>query len=167
MQLLRGLENSTIIDDTYNASPLAVQAALTALMATEASQRIAILGSMNELGKTSAQAHEKIGSLCDSAKLDWVITIGEEAEKHLAPAALKNGCQVRSFLSPYQAGGFVHSILKPRAVILAKGSQNGVYAEEAVKVLLHSTEDEEKLVRQTPAWLKKKDDQFDRPVPEI
>ena len=80
--------------------------------------------------------------------------------------SLAKGCQVKSFDSPYLAGGFVHSILKPGAVVLAKGSQNGVFAEEAVKVLLHSTEDEERLVRQSEHWLRKKDDQFDRPVPE-
>lgn len=166
MQVLRGLENSTIIDDTYNSSPLAAVAALKVLTDIETPQRIAILGSMNELGNTSAQAHEKIGMLCDPNKIEWVVTIGDDAQKYLAPAALKNGCQVKSFVSPYEAGGFVHSVLKHGAVVLAKGSQNGVFAEEAVKVLLHSTEDEEKLVRQSPYWLKKKDDQFDRPVPE-
>lgn len=166
MQILRGQQGSTIIDDTYNASPLAVSAALKTLTDIEAPQRIAILGSMNELGRVSAQAHEEIGMLCDPTQLEWVVTIGEEAEKYLAPAALKNGCQVKSFQSPYQAGGFVHGVLKNGAVILAKGSQNGVFAEEAVKVLLHNTEDEEKLVRQSEAWLRKKDDQFDRPVAE-
>lgn len=167
MQLLRGVENSTIIDDTYNASPLAVEAALKTLFDVDAEQRIAILGSMNELGIMSAQAHEKIGLQCDPSKVEWVITIGEEAAKYLAPAAIKRGCQVKSFQSPYEAGGFAHKMLKPGAVILAKGSQNGVFAEEAVKGLLHSTEDEEKLVRQSAYWLKKKDDQFDKPVNDI
>jgi len=166
MQLLRGQQQSTIIDDTYNASPLAVTAALQTLMSIEAPQRIAILGSMNELGKTSAQAHEMIGLLCDPNKIEWVVTIGDEAERHLGPGATKNGCQVKSFKSPYEAGGFVHKVLKDGAVILAKGSQNGVFAEEAVKVLLHSTEDEEKLVRQSEHWLKKKDAMFDHEVAE-
>lgn len=166
MQVLRGQNETTIIDDTYNASPLAVIAALKTLVSIEAPQRIAILGSMNELGTMSAQAHEEIGLLCDPTRIEWVVTIGEEAEKYLAPAAQKNGCQVKSFRSPYQAGGFVHGVMKRGAVILAKGSQNGVFAEEAVKVLLHSTDDEAKLVRQTPYWLQKKDDQFDQPVPE-
>jgi UDP-N-acetylmuramyl pentapeptide synthase len=166
MQALRGQQGSTIIDDTYNASPLAVAAALKTLTDIEAPQRIAILGSMNELGRSSGQAHEEIGLSCDPSKIEWVITIGADAEQYLAPAALKNGCQVKSFLSPYEAGGFANSVLKHGAVILAKGSQNGVFAEEAVKVLLHSTDDEALLVRQSPAWLKIKSDQFDRPVAE-
>lgn len=160
MNVLRGLEGSTIIDDTYNASPLAVKAALKTLYDIDAPQRIAILGSMNELGMTSVAAHETIGRLCDPAKLEWVVTIGDEAKRYLAPMAEKQGCQVRSFKTPYQAGGFVHSVLRDGAVVLAKGSQNGVFAEEAVKELLHSTEEEEQLVRQGEYWLKIKQEQF-------
>lgn len=160
MNVLRGLEGSTIIDDTYNSSPLAAQAALKTLYSIETPQRIAILGSMNELGTTSAASHEAVGKMCDPSKLEWVVTIGDEAGKYLAPAAEKQGCQVRSFKTPYQAGGFVHSVLRDGAVVLAKGSQNGVFAEEAVKELLHSTEDEEQLVRQSEYWLKVKQDQF-------
>ncbi len=160
MQLLHGLQESTLIDDTYNASPLAVEAALNTLYSVQAEQRIAILGSMNELGETSAAAHTKVGEYCDPAKLAWVVTIGAEAEKYLAPAARGKGCQVQSFASPYQAGGFVHSVMRPGAVILAKGSQNGVFAEEALKVLLLDSNDEQKLVRQTSVWLEKKRAQF-------
>ena len=166
MNVLRGQEGSTIIDDSYNSSPLAVSAALDTLYSVEAPQRIAILGSMNELGNLTPQAHELAGQKCDPSKLEWVITIGEDAAKYLAPAAVKKGCQVKTCHTPYEAGGFAHSILKRGAVVLVKGSQNGVYSEEAVKILLHNTEDSEQLVRQSPYWLKKKDDQFDRPVSE-
>lgn len=50
--------------------------------------------------------------------------------------------------------------MQPKAVILAKGSQNGVFTEEAIKMLLHSTEEEEQLVRQTPEWMAVKQRQF-------
>lgn len=160
MNVLRGLEGSTIIDDSYNSSPLAAKAALATLYAIDTSQRIAILGSMNELGATSAASHEAVGLYCDPAKLEWVVTIGDEAKKYLAPAAEKKGCQVRSFTTPYQAGGFVHGVLREGAVVLVKGSQNGVFAEEAVKELLHNTEEEEQLVRQSQYWLSIKENQF-------
>ena len=160
MQLLQGLHESVLIDDTYNASPLAVKAALETLYMIEAPQRIAILGSMNELGETSPKAHETVGMFCDPAKLDWVVTIGDEAAKYLAPAATNKGCQVRSFKTPYQAGGVFNKVFQPRAVVLAKGSQNGVFAEEALKVLIKSGEDEELLVRQSEYWMNIKSDQF-------
>ncbi len=161
MQILRGVERSTLIDDTYNASPLAVTAALETLYSIDTPQRIAILGSMNEMGESSPAAHDAVGQACNPEKLNWVVTIGVDAETYLAPAAVKKGCQVRSFRSPYEAGGFVHSVLEPGAVVLAKGSQNGVFAEEALKVLLHSTEEESRLVRQSAYWMSQKRQQFD------
>lgn len=162
MNLLRGLNDSLLIDDTYNSSPLAAIAALQTLYLFPTAQRIVIMGSMNELGDYSKQAHEEVGHACDPGMLDWVVTIGEDAEKFLAPAAASRGCQVRSFASPYDAGSFVHSVLHKEAVVLAKGSQNRVFAEEALKMLLHSTEEESKLVRQSHMWLAKKATQFEK-----
>lgn len=162
MNILRGLLDSTIIDDTYNSSPAAAVAALQTLYLFPSKQKIAIMGSMNELGEYSQKAHEEVGAVCDPTLLDWVVTIGDDAEKFLAPAAAKRGCQVRSFKSPYEAGAFVHSVLHPHATILAKGSQNKVYAEEALKVLLHSPDEEEQLVRQSADWIAKKEAMFDR-----
>lgn len=160
MNLLRGVDETTIIDDTYNASPISMIAALQTLYSFPAPQHIAILGSMNELGAYSKEAHEQVGNACDPGLLDWVITIGSEAQKYLAPAAQARGCRVTSFMSPYEAGAEAHRLLQAHAVILAKGSQNRVFAEEAVKVILHSTEEESSLVRQTADWLAIKENQF-------
>lgn len=152
MNILRGIEDTIIIDDTYNSSPLAASSALQALYSLQAPQRVAILGTMNELGALSQTEHEKLGLLCDPSLLAWVITIGDEAEKYLAPAARSRGCQVKSFKSAIDAGGFAHSVIERGAAILVKGSQTGVYSEEAVKVLCIMSEDDE-LVRQSPQWM--------------
>lgn len=160
MNLLKGVRGATIIDDTYNASPISAIAALQTLYVFPARQRIAILGSMNELGDFSKAAHERVGNACDPALLDWVVTVGEEARRYLAPAAEKRGCRVRSFMSPYDAGAEVHKLMDAGAVILAKGSQNHVFTEEAIKILLHSTQEEQSLVRQTSDWLAIKSRQF-------
>ncbi len=160
MQILAGKRGSLIIDDTYNASPVAVEAALDVLYSAEATQRIAILGSMNELGADSATLHSDIGGYCNPKKLNLVVTIGQEAAEYLAPVAENQGCEVKTFMSPYEAGRYVASQLKTGAVVLAKGSQNGVFAEEAVKQLLANTSQERKLVRQSPPWLLKKAVQF-------
>jgi UDP-N-acetylmuramoyl-tripeptide--D-alanyl-D-alanine ligase len=156
MNILRGQENSTLLDDTYNSSPAAASAALQALYLLDAPQRIAILGDMNELGAVSAKEHEFIGSMCDPNLLSWVVTVGSESEKYLAPAARARGCQVKSFKSPLEAGGFVHSVIEEGSIVLVKGSQTNVYCEEAVKVLLHATEDDVHLVRQSAQWQQKK-----------
>lgn len=162
MNLFKGINASTIIDDTYNSSPAAAVGAIQTFYGIETPQRIAIMGSMNELGESSAAEHEKVGKLFHPDMVDWVITVGEEAEKYLAPAARANGCQVKSFMSAVQAGAFAHSVLDQGALVLAKGSQNGGYLEEAVKILLLDQTDSDKLVRQSPAWMATKEAYFER-----
>lgn len=160
LRRLRGINNSIIIDDTYNSSPEAVKEGLTALYALEAPQRIAILGNMNELGAMSESAHREIGELCDPAKLQLVITIGPDANSYTAPAAEAKGCAVKKFDNPYDAGEYLQSKIEPGAIIFAKGSQNGVFAEEAIKKILADPEDANKLVRQSDYWMRRKKDNF-------
>ncbi|MBC7942966.1 UDP-N-acetylmuramoyl-tripeptide--D-alanyl-D-alanine ligase [Candidatus Saccharibacteria bacterium] len=162
MNVLRGVEDTIIIDDTYNSSPLAAACAIQALYKLTVPQRIAVLGSMNELGDGSAAEHQALGMLCDPNQLAWVVTVGEEAEKYLAPSARAQGCQVKICKNALEAGGFVHSALESGAAILFKGSQGGIFLEEAVKVVLHSTEEENNLVRQSPVWIEQKSKFFSR-----
>lgn len=153
MNLLRGIGDTMVIDDSYNSSPAAAAAALQALYDIDrASQRIAIIGDMRELGTTSQSAHEELGGLCDPGLLSWVVTVGPESEKYLAPVARGRGCQVKSFMSSIQAAEFVRSVTEPGAIILAKGSQNTIFVEEAVKLLVDISE-ESHLVRQSTQWL--------------
>jgi len=156
MKLLRGIKNSTLIDDTYNSSPEAVTAALDYLYSLKTTQRIALLGNMNELGLYSVEAHKSMGAYCDPKKLDRVITLGKEANIYTAQTARENGCIVTEANSPYEAAEVIKSILIDGAAVLLKGSQNAVFAEEATKLLLEIPEDEKYLVRQSPFWLKKK-----------
>ena len=169
MNLLRGQDESYIIDDTYNSSPRAVTTSLATLYQVPAPQKIAVLGDMTELGDMSAEAHAYAGTLCTPSQLDWVITVGAQSEKYLADEARKQGCQVRSFQNAQQAGAFVHQVMTHGSVILFKGSQNNGYLEEAIKIVLHDTRDEAKLVRQSTEWIHKKEAyfaQFDVSTPE-
>lgn len=162
MNLLRGLNGSKIIDDTYNSSPAAAVSAIETFYSMDAPQRIAVMGSMNELGESSPAEHEKIGKMFRVDMVDWVITVGEDAGKFLGPAARSNGCQVKSFQNAVQAGAFAHSVMKKGALVLVKGSQGDVYCEEAVKILLSDQNDIAKLVRQSPAWMATKEAYFEK-----
>ncbi|HYF97255.1 MAG TPA: UDP-N-acetylmuramoyl-tripeptide--D-alanyl-D-alanine ligase [Patescibacteria group bacterium] len=161
MQILKGAKDSTIIDDTYNAGPETMKAALDTLYRVKSQQKIALLGNMNELGKFSADAHLDIGNYCDPKHLKLVITIGNDANRYLAKAAEAKGCDVKRFNSPYKAGEYLKRMLKPDAIVLAKGSQNGVFAEEAIKQILADPKDASKLVRQSSRWLKFKREKFE------
>ena len=163
MQIVPGIKNSTLIDDTYNATPAAVEAALHVLTNTKAPQRVAVLGSMNELGDYTVEAHKTIGTSIDPQKISLVVTIGAVARDYLAPAAQEQGCEVQSFLNPHEAGLYVKKHIAEKALILFKGSQNGVFSEEALKPLLAEKSDETKLVRQSSYWMKQKCKQFTLP----
>ncbi len=156
MRRFEGVNGSTILDETYNASPTAVMAALDGLYQIDAPQKIAILGNMNEMGKHSKKLHEQVGAYCDPEQLDLVVTLGVDANDHLAKAAGDRGCKVKIANHPLEAAELVKKELKRGAVILAKGSQNGVFAEEAVKALLKNKSDEKYLVRQSDQWMKDK-----------
>lgn len=156
MQKLKGIKNSVIIDDTYNSSPCAAKMALDALYEYPAAQRIAILGMMNELGDISGEEHRKVGEYCNPKFLDLVVTVGEDANEYLAPAARKMGCMVYEAKNSADAGRFVKDEIMKDTVILAKGSQNGVFTEEALKPLLKCKADISKLVRQDKYWMNKK-----------
>jgi len=156
MQKLQGIKNSIILDDTYNASPDAVKMALDTLYTYKTNQRIAILGMMNELGESSEEEHKKIGEYCNPKLLDWVVTIGKDANKFLAESAKKKGCQVYTAKNSTEAGNFVKEKIRDGAIVLAKGSQNGVFVEEALKPLLKDKSDFNKLVRQDSGWMNKK-----------
>jgi UDP-N-acetylmuramoyl-tripeptide--D-alanyl-D-alanine ligase len=160
LRRLTGINGSLIIDDTYNALPDAVKAGLEMLYGLKAPQKIAILGNMNQFGAMSAQTHTDIGELCDPTQLNLVITIGPDANKYLAPAAAAKGCEVQSFSSPYEVGEYLKSKVDHGTIIFAKGSQDKVFTEEAIKPLLADPKDASKLVRQSAYWLKRKQKAF-------
>lgn len=162
MNILRGIQGTTIIDDTYNSSPAAAAAAIQTLYSfDQAPQRIAVLGDMRELGASSQLEHEKLGALCDPNLLGWLVAVGPEMERFAVPIARSRGCQVHVARNAIKAAEFVRSVTVDGAVILVKGSQNDLYLEECVKAICDMTEDSE-LVRQTPAWLEIKDNFFSR-----
>ena len=156
MNILHGIRGCTLLDDTYNASPIAMKHSLKTLYSLEAKHKIAVLGDMNELGDISESEHKKIGKLCNPKQLDLLITIGGLSKSYLAPAAKANGCKVISLQSAPEAGEFLKNSDIKNATILFKGSQGGIYLEEAIKPLLKNPADSQKLVRQSDAWLEKK-----------
>lgn len=69
----------TVIDDTYNASPDSMAAALKVL-ASKPGRRVAVLGDMLELGEYEVPGHRQVGALCGELGIDCVITAGKLAK---------------------------------------------------------------------------------------
>ena len=158
MNILRGNKNSVILDDTYNSSPAAAIAALKTLYQIVSDERIAVLGGMNELGDYAEKGHKEVAEFLDGQFLDFLVTMGDMANKYFASAARKKGITVFETRTPIEAGIAVNKLLNPERnpVVLFKGSQDGIYLEEAIKVIDFSR-DEDKLVRQSDEWRAKKE----------
>jgi len=157
MNVLAGIKGTTIIDDSYNSNPASAKAALEVL-SDFTGRKIAVLGSMNELGEMSESGHREVGQT--AAKIaDIILTVGQIAGEYLYPVALHklNKKVVQKFETAAQAGEYLKTIIGKGDVMLFKGSQNGVFVEEAVKcVMLHPEKASELLVRQGNMWQKKK-----------
>ncbi len=164
MRLLKGIEGTMIIDDSYNSSPFACESALNTLSEVKSNGRkIAVLGDMLELGKHTVEAHKNIGRIVKE-KADVLIVVGPRAEaiREGALGAGMNMENVFQFLDAYKAGEFVKTYVKNGLpaqagdVILVKGSQ-GMRMERVVGEILLDQENKANLiVRQDKEWLAKK-----------
>ncbi len=157
MRIIKGLKGSVILDDTYNASPAAVEQALQTLGEIKhAKRKIAILGDMLELGRFSADAHEKVGAQVAQVA-DTLFTLGIRSRK-IAEGALEHGLDeehVYQHEDVVKTGKELQAYLKPGDVLLIKGSQ-GIRAERVVEEIMQEPERaHELLVRQDEAWMKR------------
>ncbi len=147
MNIISGIHDSIIIDDTYNSSPDAVREALLVLGKVESSgKKIAVLGDMMELGKFSVEEHKKVGELARTVA-ELVVTVGQRSKVI--------GENVKSFGTSSEAAEYVRGIVARGDVVLVKGSQS-MRMEKVVKVLLAEPEKAESLlVRQEKEWLER------------
>lgn len=145
--ILEGIKNTTIIDSSYNSSPIACQELLKFLNSFN-TKKIAVLGDMRELGKSAKNEHQKIYDLATKSS-DLVISVGSETQKYF-------GNQAQKFNNWWQASDYLKNQIKGNETILVKGSQNTIFLEELVKSILKNPSDSKKLCRQSPYWLKTK-----------
>ncbi|MBI2485182.1 UDP-N-acetylmuramoyl-tripeptide--D-alanyl-D-alanine ligase [Candidatus Uhrbacteria bacterium] len=158
LRLLPGIRGALIIDDTYNAAPAAMQAALETLplftMVGEA-RRIAVLGHMAELGQYHAQEHERIGKMVVELGIDLLVTAGEKA-RDIARAALSAGMareHVYEFESPEEAGKWLDDNIRAGDVVLVKGSQSARMEKVVKEIMAEPLHANELLVRQYGGWV--------------
>lgn len=157
MNLVRGIKDTLIIDDTYNSAPASAKAALESLAKIKTSgRRIAVLGDMLELGLYSEKGHKEIGT--EAAKYaDILITIGPLSEMTQAEFIRSKGGNGDSFHynNSVEAAKALQEMLEERDVVLAKGSQS-IRVEKVVKeIMAEPLRAPELLVRQEARWLRR------------
>lgn len=118
MQQKRGLHGATLIDDSYNANPDSVRAALAVLAKAEG-KKILVLGDMGELGERSRDFHERIGEEARTAGIDRLVALGELS----AHATKKFGRGGRHFKEIEELLAEIESLLGPGVTLLIKGSR--------------------------------------------
>jgi UDP-N-acetylmuramoyl-tripeptide--D-alanyl-D-alanine ligase len=117
LQRKQALCGAAVIDDTYNANPDSVRAAIDVL-AHSAAPRILVLGDMGEVGAQGQQFHEEIGAYAKSRGIDTVLATGELA-RHLASSGAQHFEQFDELLAALDTklGS------KSDATVLVKGSR--------------------------------------------
>jgi UDP-N-acetylmuramoyl-tripeptide--D-alanyl-D-alanine ligase len=157
MNILSGKNDSCIIDDSYNSSPVAATEALLALKEINSTGRkIVMLGDMLELGSHSRTEHEKLGKR--SAEVaDEIYTVGPRS-KWIYNAVLEAGFSadhVFWFDDSADAGHVLSERLQAGDVVLVKGSQ-GIRMEKAVvEIMAEPERAKDLLVRQEEEWGKR------------
>jgi len=157
MNPIPGINKSQIIDASYNASPTTMETALDLLDSLKAKRKIAALGTMNELGESSYEAHIEAGIKASKVS-DLLILVGKEGATY-KKGAMKAGMpenKIYTFFDSIEAGQWLKNELDSGDLILIKGSQNLVRMERLVKAIMKEPLKAEYLLcRQGKAWEKK------------
>jgi UDP-N-acetylmuramoyl-tripeptide--D-alanyl-D-alanine ligase len=112
------------LDDSYNANPDSMKAALRTLVELDADgKRIAVLGEMRELGSESECGHREVGETVATLGVDQLITIGNAAELIAEGARIGGLNKVLSARSTGEAAKLLGEIAEPGDLVLIKGSR--------------------------------------------
>lgn len=130
---VKGKNGIKVIDDSYNASPESMKAAIDVLMSVKGIRRIAVLGDMFELGKLTRESHIEVGRYAAGQDIDILIAIGKEA------AGIAEGAQglpdIRYFEKKEDFYPVMEKLIGPGDVVLVKGS-NGMHMDKIVRKIL-------------------------------
>lgn len=165
LKSLSGIKNTTLLDDTYNASPLSMHAALDILEdlsnlneINPRPRKIAVLGDMLEIGKYTIQAHKAVGERARNV-VDVLFTVGARS-RFIAEEAIEKGMSednVFSFATAEDVGRKLQEILQKGDLVLIKGSQLMRMEKIVEEVMAEPQKAKELLTRQESYW---KEDNF-------
>ncbi len=153
--MFEGINNSVIIDSSYNAPKKAVLAFLgmVKLLKEQTKRKVVFLfGDMRELGEESEIEHDEVSSALKGV-VDELYCVGDLTRDFVIPK-VKNIAKAKHFKNSIDAGKFLKKNLPNNAIVLVKGSQNTIYLEEAIKFILNNKTDEKNLTRQNSYWKK-------------
>jgi UDP-N-acetylmuramoyl-tripeptide--D-alanyl-D-alanine ligase len=137
LQLKKGIRGVQLLDDSYNANPESLKAALTTLQDFRQEKRGGlVLGDMLELGSAASEAHREIGRIIGKMGVDYLLTIGPLSRELLAEASKGDRPPRKTFgaVSHKELMDELPKLIQAGDVILIKGS-HGMNMEDVVKAL--------------------------------
>ena len=155
LHVLPGINGIVVVDDSFNASPASMRAAIAWLDRYRSTRRFLILGDMDQLGERSAQYHREVGAFLarHADERTTLVTLGEQAY-HIAVGARKAGMDARSIVVTYlarDAVAYVRAHARAGDCVLVKGDVSA-RMERVVAALLANQDDVRHLARQEPGW---------------
>ena len=122
---IKEINGIQFIDDSYNANPDSMKAALRTLVELDADgRRIAVLGQMSELGEESERGHREVGEAAAAFGVDELIAVGASGAE-IARAAQQAGLKKSTAVAEAEeAAGLLGKTASPGDLILVKGSRS-------------------------------------------
>ena len=119
LQTKQGFAGAKVIDDTYNANPMSMKAAIDVLKVS-AGQRIFVMGDMAELGADAASMHAEIGAYAKTAGIEKFYALGELTKN----AVTAFGANAMHFGTVEALAESLKSIMNAETTVLVKGSRS-------------------------------------------
>jgi UDP-N-acetylmuramoyl-tripeptide--D-alanyl-D-alanine ligase len=153
-EVLKFAAGFTVINDSYNSSPTALNALAELLAATPGfARRILAAGEMRELGESAPELHRECGRhIAGLRKVDWIVGVQGPAEDFVkaAVAAGHPADRAKYFQNSAEAGEFLATFIQPHDLLLLKGSR-GVKMEKILEAIEARHERNESHERQAPS----------------
>ena len=138
MNILYRGDGIVILDDTYNANPQSMRAAISVLSDGQSAFKAAVLGDMLELGPFSPALHEGVGEYLGQVGIQCLVAIGEQSA-YMAKGAREAGVpQVYHCQNKSEAMEILPGLIRPDATFLVKASR-GMKLEEITEFLVKET----------------------------
>lgn len=118
LQTLKGLNNSTVIDDTYNANPVSMRAAIDVLKA-KSGKKLLVLGDIGELGPDAPALHAEIGRYAKAVGVDALFTLGLHSEQ----MSQAFGAGAQHYLNVETLTADLLKAMQADSTVLVKGSR--------------------------------------------
>jgi len=157
LRLLLGREGVILLDDTYNASPVSVLAALDVVKDLVAPRKVIVLGDMLELGADAKQEHAALASAVIEAGVHIVVLAGEHMRALFDALSLAGFSRKQMFWFPDPMAALqnLKDIIRAEDLILIKGSQSMRMEKITRALLADPSEAETLLCRQSDDWQEK------------